>query len=120
MKRILLICLFGIPLLSCNDNFINTKIEFKKLGSCGEISPSIQMVSNIAGDRYTFNQCLPNDFDEKGYSVIRSGDTLVVSFNKKTNPSLSEFNVTLDIDANPRYGHIRIGNQVLAIGTVEP
>lgn len=120
MKRIFLICLVGVPLLSCSDNFINHKIEYKKLGGCGEISPLIQMESNIAGDRYIFNQCLPDDFDEKGYSVIRSGDTLVVSFNKKPDKPLSEFNVTLDIDANPRYGHIRIGNQVLAIGTVEP
>jgi hypothetical protein len=120
MKRIILICLACLPILSCSDNFINHKIEFKKLGGCGDISPLIQMESNIAGDRYIFNHCLPDDFNDKGYSVIRSGDTLVVSFNKKMSQPLSEFNLTLDIDAHPRYGHIRIGEQVLAIGTVQP
>jgi hypothetical protein len=120
MKRFLLICITVVPLLSCNDNYINHKIEFKRLGACGETSPLIQMESNIAGNRFVFNHCLPEDFNEKGYSVMRSGDTLLVSFKQKPDQSLNEFTITLDIDANPLYGYLRIGNQVLAIGTVEP
>jgi hypothetical protein len=119
MKINSIFLILGISLAACNDTYINHKIEFRKIGECGQISPQVQMESNVMGDRYHFNQCLPNDFNEKDYSVNRKGDTLVVSFSQKEGQPQSEYVVTLDIDANPRYDHIQIGNQVLAIGAVE-
>ena len=114
----LLLFVFGIA--SCNDSHIDHKIEFKKLGACGEINPQIHMESNVMGDRYTFNQCLPDKFSEKDYSIDRKGDTILVSFKNPENQAKNEFQIILDIDANPRYGFLVLGDQVLAIGEVAP
>lgn len=120
MKAIAILTLFGATLSSCNDTYVNHKLEFKKLGPCQDISAQVQLEANIAGERYLFNQCLSESFDEKGYSVDRKGDTLVVSFKNKTDEPKAAFALTLDIDASPRYSHIQIGDLVLAIGESTP
>lgn len=119
MKTSAFLLLLALSLVSCNDTYINHKIEFKKIGECGQISPQVQMESNMMGDRYHFNQCLPDNFDEKGYSVNRKGDTLVVSFTQNDGRPQSEYDITLDIDVNPPYTQIIIGDQILAIGPRE-
>lgn len=120
MKSVPILLFCGILLGSCNDTYVNHKIEFSKTGGCENLSAGVQLESNIAGDRYLFHQCLPENFTEKDYSVTRNGDTLVVSFPRKTDQPKAAFALTLDIDANPRYSFIRLGDLVMAIGEATP
>lgn len=94
---------------------MNHKLEYEKLGPCNTDPVQVQLESNIMGDRYLFIACLPADFDGKGYAVHQSDDSLKVEFSSKEGP-VSAFQVTLDIDANPRYHHIWIGGQWLTVG----
>lgn len=104
-------CLF----FSCSDSFINHKLKFEKAGDCtGEMKP-IRMISNINGERYEFDCCMDGDFDGKAYSVERKGDSIIVGFPKTSGKKQSLFNLTLDIDAKPRYGHIILDGRELIV-----
>jgi hypothetical protein len=119
MKKTVLPLFLLYLLASCDENQLNHKLEFKKIGSCNQMSPLYHMESNVAGDRYTFNQCLPENFDGTTYKVDRKGDTLLVSFSESDEPKAA-FTLTLDIDAYPEYHHILLGNEMLHVGEVAP
>lgn len=120
MKRFLPIYFASIllsMLISCRDKYVNHKLEYSQLGPCNTDPAQIQMESNIMGERYQFVACLPADFDGKTYEVRQSGDSLRIEFQSKEGPT-SSFQITLDIDAQPRYHHIWIGGQWLSVGEV--
>ena len=120
MKNTYVLLILVFAFYSCNDSMINHKVEFNKVGSCETMSAQYHMESNIVGERYQFHQCLPEDFKGKeSYTITRKGDTLVVAFDTKSEKPKTGFALTLDIDANPRYSHILIGDQILAIGEVQ-
>ena len=58
---------------------------------------------------------MDNDFDGKGYTVERKGDSVIVSFTKTTGKKQAEYNLILDIDAKPNYHHIILDGQELTI-----
>lgn len=101
-------------LFSCTGDFVNHKLTYEKLSSCNDDSISVNMTANIAGERYVFDICLGDDFNEEKYSVTRSGDTISVQFPKsRTNPKT--FRITLDIDARPAYHVIVIDNHIVPL-----
>ena len=102
-------------LFSCSDSFINHSLKFEKLGDCSKERGPIEMISNINGERYKFDCCMDNDFDGKGYTVERKGDSVIVSFTKTTGKKQAEYNLILDIDAKPNYHHIILDGQELTI-----
>lgn len=97
-------------LSSCSNSFINHKLQSEKLGPCSSEQLPTKMISNINGERYEFNYCLDEDFDGKNFTIVRSGDSLLVQFPAPTKKTAS-FKLTLDIDAKPAYHHIKLGNQ---------
>ncbi len=103
MKYIFLL-LLGAVVYSCNNNeaFVNHKLSYKKTGDCTPGEKTVNMVSNIAGERYEFEACLDADFDGKRYTVERVGDSIVVDFPKHDGDKAA-FMITLDIDAFPLY-----------------
>ena len=76
------------------------------------------MISNINGERYEFDYCLNEGFDEKAYTVERKGDSLVVIFPKSTSKT-ALYKLILDIDAKPAYHHIVLGDKTLEVSPVE-
>lgn len=76
------------------------------------------MISNINGERYEFEQCLEEGFDDKNYTVERKGDSLVVSFPKVGNKTML-YKLILDIDAKPAYRNISLGGRTIAIVPAE-
>ena len=119
MKYISLFLL--VVVFSCHNNeaFINHKIEYKKIGECSAGEKTINMTSNIAGERYEFEACLNSNFGGDAYTVERKGDSLVVSF-QRVDGDKAAFNIFLDIDAFPVYDYIVIdGKDAIAIKHVE-
>ena len=102
-------------LFSCSDSFINHSLKFEKLGDCSRERGPVEMISNINGERYKFDCCMDNDFDGKGYTVERKGDSVIVSFTKTTEKKQAEYNLILDIDAKPNYHHIILDGEELTI-----
>ena len=102
-------------LFSCNDPFINHDLKFEKLGDCSNMSQPIKMISNINGERYEFSCCMDDGFDGKNYTVVRKGDSIIVSFPKTGDKKQAGYNLILDIDAKPRYQHIILDGQELTI-----
>jgi hypothetical protein len=73
------------------------------------------MNSNINGERYEFNKCLPENFAKENVSYVRQGDTVVVHFENKPNVKQSEFHIILDIDTYPRYNFLTIDGDTFII-----
>jgi hypothetical protein len=106
-----------VLLFSCNDgDFINHTLVAEKAGNCSGTSGAFNMVSNTAGERYTFAVCLPEGYDAKNYTVTRKSDTILVVFPEaKAGQATSLYNMTLDIDAKPRYNFIKLGSELVAV-----
>jgi len=114
--RYTILFLVAAAFCSCGDGaFINHKLEYKKTGECSGGQKTINMLSNIAGERYEFESCLDAGFDGTNYTVERKGDSIVVSFPKATGATAA-FNITLDIDAKPVYHHIVIDGREIIVG----
>ncbi|MBS1621996.1 MAG: hypothetical protein JST10_03990 [Bacteroidetes bacterium] len=73
------------------------------------------MNSNINGERYEFNKCLPENFSKDNVEFSRQGDTVVVKFEKNVNAKKSEFHVIIDIDTYPRYHFLTIDGDTFII-----
>ena len=114
--KYILIASISFFLIACNNNeaFINHKLEYQSGGECTTGEKTINMLSNIAGERYQFECCLDNDFDGKAYHVDRKGDSIIVSFERKSNQQRS-FSITLDIDAYPPYKQIVLDGKAIPI-----
>ena len=97
-----------ILLCSCSDAFINKTLKAEKLGECSNEAVPVKMISNINGERYEFQHCLDENFNEKDFSVERLGDSLIVKFPKPTG-KLATYKLILDIDAKPPYRFITLG-----------
>ena len=105
-------------LSSCSDSFVNHELKAEKIGDCSQQVAPVKMISNINGERYEFDYCLNEGFDEKTYTVERKGDSLVVSFPTAGNKT-ALYKLILDIDAKPAYHHIVLGNKTLEVSPAE-
>ncbi len=115
MMRYTILVMTCCLLFSCSDSFIKHKLAFEKNGDCaGEVKP-VKMISNINGERYEFNACMNDDFNGKDYTVERTGDSLIIRFPKTPQKKQSNFNLVLDIDAKPRYGHIILDGKEITV-----
>ena len=116
MKYFLFTASFFV-LAACNEpsTFINHSLSSEKVGDCSmKLSPP-NMNSNTNGERYVFDYCVEDGFDNKNYKVDRKGDTVVVSFTGIAAAKKALYKMTLDIDAKPRYHYIVLGDQTLEI-----
>jgi hypothetical protein len=94
-------------------------LNFEKLGDCTGISESIKMISNINGERYEFFSCIDDGFDGKNYTVVRKGDSVIISFPKTAAQPKALFKLILDVDAKPNYHHIILDERELTIVPAE-
>ncbi len=98
--------------------FIKRKLSFTRLpGTCTTQPANLRMISNIGGERFEFQQCLPISFNEKQWQVTRQGDTVVLAFHRPESvEEMALFQLTLDIDSYPLYDFITIGADTYPIG----
>ncbi len=109
---IVICCCF---LFSCSDSFINHKLKSEKIRDCTAYSRTIKLISNINGERYEFYSCMDDGFNGSNYTLVRKGDSIVVSFPKTGNQKQSLFKLILDVDAKPGYRHIMIDEREVAL-----
>lgn len=109
------LCIFLLS--SCtNPPYLHHKLQFDKVAdNCSAVSQKFQMNSNINGERYEFNKCLPVNFTKENATISRQGDTVVVRFDTKNAVKTSEFHIILDIDTYPRYNFLTIDGDTFII-----
>ncbi len=97
---------------ACEEEpYVKHEMAVEKMGPCNKDVSSVKMESNINGERYVFEECLPENFDGKSYSVLRKGDSLFVSFPQAQQTKTALFKLTLDVTANPVYKCIKLGDR---------
>lgn len=106
-----------ILLVACNRNpHLKADLKSNKVSdACGVVSSTFKLTSNIAGERYEFQKCLPANFTGKGFEAKQHGDTVVVKF-PSPGTGGATFDLTLDIDAYPDYHFITIDGETYPIG----
>jgi hypothetical protein len=108
-------CIF---LFSCNvshDPYLKHKVKLEKLSeSCSGKSDKFNMNSNTNGERYTFQECLDANSDEKNVIIERRKDTVFIQF-KKTGQGTHLYDLTIDINTRPQYNWLVVGENTIAI-----
>lgn len=118
MNKIIIWILAISIFTSCKDQpYLHHKLQFEKIAdSCSSVSQKFEMNSNINGERYEFNKCLPDNFAKDQMSIARQGDTVVVHFESaNSNVKQSAFHIILDVDAYPRYNFLTIDGDTFII-----
>lgn len=102
---------------ACNEEpHLKHKLTFTKAADeCLGGQFPLKLTSNTNGERYEFKECLPQEF-AGNYTLERVGDTLIVQFPDTLVTTNAFFNIVLDVDAWPKYGHIKLGEQLLQVG----
>jgi hypothetical protein len=118
--KYILFSLFMLLFAACQEEpHLKHKLSFTKYNEeCLGGEFPLKLTSNTNGERYEFKQCLPQEFEGK-YNLTRVADTLVVQFPDTLVTSNAFFNLVLDVDAFPKYGHIRLGEQLIKVGTTK-
>jgi hypothetical protein len=113
----IVICCF--LLFSCSDSFINHELKAEKVGDCGNYSQTINMISNINGERYEFFSCIDDGFNGKNYTLVRKGDSVIVDFPKTATQKKALYKLILDVDAKPNYHHIILDGREVTVVPAE-
>ena len=107
-----------ILMIACTSEtkpyFKHSLHKYEKLNDgCANMDPKFSMVSNIIGERYTFQKCLPASY-KGSYLAERKGDSVIIAFEKQDGPT-ALFNIILDINTQPRYNYLTIDGNTFQI-----
>lgn len=110
-----------IAMIACNRKpFVNHKLKFEKVSdNCAEQQGFFRLNSNVGGERYEFEKCLPANFNEDQLTSERKGDTVVVNFPKPGSAGNAVYKITLDIDSYPLYSFLTIDGETYVLGSAE-
>lgn len=71
------ISLFGAAILLCacnRDAYVTTRAKLSKVAEgCTSVSTAIRSVSNIGGERFEFQKCLPDDETQRRVVAEKKG-----------------------------------------------
>jgi hypothetical protein len=109
---------FSLIFFSCDvshDPYLKHKVKLDKASdNCSGKSDKFNMNSNTNGERYTFQECLDVNSDEKNVLIERRQDTVFIQF-KKTGQGTYLYDLTIDINTQPRYNWLVVGENTIAI-----
>ena len=105
-------------LVSCDVShgpYLKHKVKLEKVGdNCSGKSDKFNMNSNTNGERYTFQECLDANSSEKNVIIERRNDTVSIQF-KRTGQGTNLYELTIDINTQPRYNWLVVGENTIAI-----
>lgn len=109
---------FSLVLVSCDvkqDPYLKHKVELEKVSdNCSGKSDKFNMNSNTNGERYTFQECLDANSSDKNVIIERRKDTVSIQF-KRTGQGTQLYNLTIDINTQPQYNWLIVGENTIAI-----
>ena len=116
IKSGVLFCFGFLVLTACEQElYLKHSIDYSRVSDgCDQIPASFKVSPNFGRQRFEFAKCLPADFSKKQLRVERNGDTISVLFHRPGD-SRAMFEITLDIESNPRYQYINIDGETYTI-----
>jgi hypothetical protein len=116
----IIVFLILVTLFACNRKpFVEHKLKFEKVADdCKDQQSYFRMNSNIGGERFEFEKCLPADFNKDQLHSTRKGDTVVITLPAPSQKNVV-YHITLDIDSYPQYSFISIDGDTYTIGQPE-
>ena len=109
---------FSLVLFSCDvkqDPYLKHKVKLEKVSdNCSGKSDKFNMNSNTNGERYTFQECLDANSSDKNVIIERRKDTVSIQF-KRTGQGTQLYNLTIDINTQPQYNWLIVGENTIAI-----
>jgi len=118
--RIATVVLLIVLVAACKSKpFVKHELKFEKAAdNCSGPDPGFKMNSNLNGERYEFQRCLDADFTKDQLTSVQRGDTVELKFERK-NPKQALYNLTVDVDAYPRYNILIIDGTAIEIRPYE-
>ena len=109
-------------IFSCQTKpFVKHSLDFKKIAdNCIGQTPAISMNSNLNGERFEFQSCLDADFKKEQITSYQPNDTTVVLKFERKNAQQVLYELTLDVDAYPRYSLLILDGDTIQMKAVEP
>ncbi len=117
MNKIISFCLILFLLAACKtEPYIKHDLTFEKIGdNCDNVNTGVKMISNIAGERFEFEACLPANFSAEQLTVTKTGDSAFVNY--PVSGSVG-YKLILDVKSYPKYTSFTIGGETYHIGPV--
>ncbi|HEY9362630.1 MAG TPA: hypothetical protein VIQ00_05180 [Chitinophagaceae bacterium] len=120
MKQLILFSMIFFLGSCANKEFLHHELKVEKLeGDCATMDPGFKMNSNLNGERYEFERCLPVDFTDEQLKVERRGDSVVLNFPKAVAGNQLKYKIIIDIDTWPRYNFLTIDDNTFQIKPAE-
>ena len=108
-------CLIFVSCDVSHDPYLKHKVKLEKVSdTCSEKSETFNMNSNTNGERYSFQECLDVNSNEKNVIIERRKDTVFIQF-RKTGQGTDLYNLTIDINTQPQYNWLVVGENTIAI-----
>ena len=108
-------CLIFVSCDVSHDPYLKHKVKLEKVGdNCSGKSETFNMNSNTNGERYTFQECMDVNSSEKNVIIERRKDTVFIQF-KKTGQGTHLYSLTIDINTQPQYNWLVVGENTIAI-----
>ncbi len=118
MKKIISFCSILFLLAACEtEPYIKHDLQFEKIAdNCDNVNPGVKMISNIAGERFEFEACLPVGFSKEQLTVTKTGDSAFVN---QPDDGTVAYKLMLDVKSYPKYTSITIGGETYHIAPVK-
>jgi hypothetical protein len=119
MKQIksgMLLFFCSLVLAACEqESYLKHSLDYTRVADrCDPIPAAFKVSPNFGRQRFEFAKCLPADFSKKQLQVERKGDTIFVLF-PRPGDNRALFDITLDIESNPRYQYINVDGETYTI-----
>jgi hypothetical protein len=101
--------------------FVKHSVDFEKIAdNCSNQSAGISMNSNLNGERFEFQSCLDADFTKEQVTSYQPNDTTVLIKFERKNEKQVLYDLTIDLDAYPRYSLLVMDGDSIQMKRVEP
>ncbi|HLG39865.1 MAG TPA: hypothetical protein VI461_09360 [Chitinophagaceae bacterium] len=120
--KIFFVFLIITSIAACRTKpFVKHDLEFEKVAdNCNNQDAAFRMNSNLNGERFELQRCLDADFKKGQLTSYQPNDTTVVLKFERKNSSQALYQLTIDLDAYPRYSLLILDGDTIHMKQIEP